>query len=76
MGSFTGKQGVGAQKRLRGIRAEEAKVAEVERNKLSPKEKVALLDKKLGKGVGAKKERKRLLKPVETPSEKKPKKEK
>lgn len=41
-------------------RRKEAEALAAERAKRSPKEQLALLDKKLGKGVGAKKERDRL----------------
>lgn len=40
---------------------EEAETRQAAYDKLSVKEKVARLDKKLGKGVGAKKQRERLM---------------
>ena len=50
-------------------RAESAKKLAEERAKRSPKEQVALLDQKLGKGEGAKKERARLTAEMKGASE-------
>jgi len=41
-------------------RRQEAELRQEERNERSSKEQLALLDRRLGKGVGAKKERQRL----------------
>ncbi len=63
-------------------RRKEAAERQEARNKLSPSEQIALLDQRLGKGLGAKKERARLrklmdAKPKETsPKEEKPAKKK
>ena len=42
-------------------RQSEAQARQASYDKLSPKEKLARLDKKLGKGQGAKKQRERLM---------------
>ncbi|KKN47007.1 hypothetical protein LCGC14_0666990 [marine sediment metagenome] len=46
----------------RATKREEAEARQVEYNTLTPKEKLSKLDKKLGKDIGAKKERARLHK--------------
>ena|SRR3972149_4065181 len=48
-------------------RKKEADKQVSEREKRSPKQQLAILDKRLGKGVGAKKERTRLLEMSEKP---------
>lgn len=50
------------QKSYRDIRREQAAKRQAERAKRSPAEQLALLDARLGKGQGAKKERARLEK--------------
>ncbi len=49
-------------KTRREKRRQAAEERKAERDKLSPKEQLKLLDERLGKGQGAKKERKRLRK--------------
>lgn len=50
------------QKREVLRRRREAQARQAERDKLSPQEQIAKLDKVLGKGKGAKKERRKLIK--------------
>ena len=47
------------------LRSEEAEVRREERAKRTPQQQIAVLDKKLGVGVGAKKERARLKKQIQ-----------
>jgi len=51
------------------MRQESAKARVLERKKLTATEIIAGLDKKYGKGLGAKKERERLARKPETPKE-------
>jgi hypothetical protein len=50
-------------------RQKEAKERQVEYNKLKTQQKINILDKRLGKSVGAIKERARLLKKLEAPKQ-------
>lgn len=52
--------GGGLRPDLRVLRQKEAQERQGERDSLGPKEQLTQLDQKLGKGVGAKKERARL----------------
>jgi hypothetical protein len=47
-------------RKARSLRFELAKERQAARDELTPKQQLARLDKRLGKGVGAKKERERL----------------
>lgn len=47
------------------MRSEEAEVRQAERAKRTPKQQLDLLDRKLGTGIGAKKERAKLKKQIE-----------
>lgn len=49
------------------IRKESAKTRQLEYNKLTVQERIAKLDKKYGKGLGAVKQRARLIKKSEVP---------
>ena len=51
---------------IKSIRRKEAEERMAEREKRSPKEQLDFLDRKLGKGKGAKRERTRLLQQIET----------
>ena len=55
-------------------RKREAKERQEAYNKLSPQQKIASLDNKLGKGIGATKQRAKLQKEIETAKETKEKK--
>jgi len=50
-------------------RQKEAKERQVEYNKLTSQQKIDVLDKRLGKSIGAIKERARLLNKLETPKQ-------
>lgn len=58
--SYTGKYRKGYRAERIRQRQEEADERQAYRNQLSPEEQIKALDKRLGKGKGAKKERKRL----------------
>lgn len=66
------KEMMGKKKKNKGIakahherRKAEAELRQESHNKLSPNAKIQQLDKRLGKGIGAKRERKRLKKLID-----------
>lgn len=63
MGTYSGKMGKGGSKKAAAAKAAEAVADAEKRAKLTNKQKLVLLDQRLGVGIGAKKERERLSRP-------------